>query len=285
MQKRHQVGLRQSQEDTGDPWESPGTRLPQEPPLTRHEEFRLVSAAQQGDQHARERLLGAHLRLIRRMAAVYRCTSLSQDDLLQEGVLGFFRALARFQPSRDLRLSTYAVFWIRQSIGRAVNQRDSFIRFPGRKRTEARRVYAIREALRRDHGRDPDAVELSDACGVSIESVEISLRAYQHPLSLDAPGSGEAEVPFGELLADPQAVDPEQLALSAERSRQLRRALEWLTPREREVLEYRYGLNGKPTCTLDQLSRTLGCSREGIRQMELRALRRLRNSLCLWQLD
>jgi RNA polymerase primary sigma factor len=255
---------------------SGGDRLP---PLTRREELELIRRAQAGSESAQSRLIAANLGLVYREARRHRCRSYLVEDLTQEGVLGLITAIRRFDPSHGSRLSTYAVHWIRQAIRRVVEYNDRMIHVPAHRVDALRRLRALREGMRQELGREPTEGELADAEGTSPEEVRQLLELVQEPVSLSALVDFEGETSLGELAADPASVDPARSALAAADQREVRRLLNQLGQREREVLEARFGLGRGPEMSLEQLGRLLGLSREGVRQIEVRAIRKLRRVL------
>jgi RNA polymerase primary sigma factor len=247
--------------------------------LGREEEAFLVRRAQTGDRSALKRLIEANTRLVYSVARRYRCRSHSLDDLVQEGILGLIFAVERFDERRGCRLSTYALHWIRQAIARAAEQNDRLIHLPAQAAAELRRLRRLREEHQRDLGREPSEEELARASGVEEERVKQLLGSSQDPLSLESLIGPDQDSSLMEMAADPNAVDPEQGALLEAYREHLRCLLLNLKPRERSVLEARYGLAGDPARTLDDLSRQLRITREGVRQIEARAIRKLRHAL------
>jgi RNA polymerase primary sigma factor len=252
--------------------------------LTNHEEAALIRRAQQGDDRARERLIDVNMRLVYSIARRYRCRSLMLEDLVQEGVIGLLVAIDRFDFTQGCRLGTYASHWIRQSIARAIEHNDRLIRLPVQASTELRQVEQARAALRQRLHREPTEEELAEECCLTSERVSQLVTATD-PVSLEALIGPDQELALGEIAADENAPDPEAGTLAGAEGEELRRILERLDPRERQVIEYRYGLNGRPAHTLQEMSRRMGISREGVRQIEVRALNRLRRALRAAQWD
>jgi RNA polymerase primary sigma factor len=252
--------------------------------LSGREEAALIRRAQQGDDRARERLIEVNMRLVYSIARRYRCRSLTLDDLVQEGVIGMLVAIDRFDFTQGCRLGTYASHWIRQSIARAIEHNDRLIRLPVQASSELRQLEQARAALRQRLHREPSDEELAEECCLSAERVT-QLVSATDPVSLEALIGPDQELALGEIAADENAPDPEAGTLAGAEGEELRRILERLDPRERQVIEYRYGLNGCPAHTLQEMSRRLGISREGVRQIEVRALNRLRRALRASQWD
>jgi RNA polymerase primary sigma factor len=249
------------------------------PFLGREEEVLLVRRAQAGDRQARERLVAANIRLIYREAHRYRCRSYSQDDLIQEGILGLMIAIDRFDESHGCRLSTYAMHWIRQSITRAVEQNDRLIHVPLQVTAELRRLLKLRDELHRDLGRPATDSELAQASGITEERVAHLLGSGLEAVSLEAMVGADGDSPLMDMAEDPSALDPEQDALLGVFRQQLRHLMGTLRPRERQVVEERFGFNDGHPRTLEDLSRRMRISRERVRQIEAAAMRKLRRAL------
>lgn len=253
--------------------EAPGSRL------RRDQEAALVRRAQDGDRAATEQLIQAHSRLIYKVARRYHCRSYSLEDLVQEGILGLILAVERFDPARGCRLSTYAMHWIRQSIARAVEQNDRLIHVPMHTTAEVRRLIRLQDELHQIAGRLPSTVELAQASGVAEERVAELLRTLQDALSLEGMVGTDQDASILDLVEDPLASSPELSALRGAVRAQVRTLICTLRPRERTVLEERFGFDGRIPRTLDELSRTLQVSRERVRQIEAQAIRKLRHAM------
>lgn len=253
--------------------------------LRRSEEAELITRAQRGDRRAQERLITANLRLIYRIARRYRCRSYSHEDLVQEGIVGLMQAIDRWDPERGCRLSTYAVHWIRQAIARAVEQNDRLIHVPLQATVDLRRLVRLREDLERVLGRMPNEGELADAVGLSEDRVRQLLGTIEDAISLEALVGGDEDTSLMELAEDPDALNPEDGALMGEYRQQLRQLVDGLRPRERWVVEERFGFDGRHPQTLEEISRQLQVSRERVRQIEARAIQKLRHALKAQQWD
>jgi RNA polymerase sigma factor (sigma-70 family) len=253
--------------------EGPGARL------RRDQEAALVRRAQEGDRAATEHLIQAHSRLIYKVARRYHCRSYSLEDLVQEGILGLILAVERFDPARGCRLSTYAMHWIRQSIARAVEQNDRLIHVPMHTTSEVRRLIRLQDELHQSCGRLPTNAELAEASGIAEERVMELLRTLQDALSLEGMVGADQDASILDLVEDPLASSPELAALRGAARQQVRTLICALRPRERTVLEERFGFDGRIPRTLDELSRTLQVSRERVRQIEAQAIRKLRHAM------
>lgn len=249
------------------------------PLLGRLEEAALIRRAQKGDQTAVRRLIEANLRLVYKIARRYRCRSYTLEDLVQEGVVGLMCAIERFDGTRGFRLSTYALHWIRQAIARAVEQNDRIIHVPMQATSDMRRLLRLREERQRQLGRPITDAELAEESGIPEERIAQLLGTADDAFSLETTVGADQETSLLELAEDPSATDPEDHALRGFYSQQVRHLVSTLRPRERWVVEERYGLEGKNPQTLDELSRRLRISRERVRQIEVRAIQKLRHAL------
>jgi RNA polymerase sigma factor (sigma-70 family) len=245
----------------------------------RFEEARLIRLARAGDRKALHRLVEANLRLVYKIARRYRCRSYTIEDLVQEGIVGLMAAIERFDETRGFRLSTYALHWIRQSIARAVEQNDRMIHIPMQATAEIRRLTRLREELAREQGRQPSTAELARETGLSEERVDQLLGTTEDAFSLESTVGAEQDTSLLDLAEDPTAADPEDEALRGFSRQHVRGLIECLNPRERWVLAERYGLDGRSPQTLDEVSRALRISRERVRQIEVRAMQKLRHAL------
>lgn len=248
-------------------------------PLTRMEERRLVARAQRGERAARERLIAAHSRLVWSVARRYRCRTHATEDLAQEGMLGLMLAIDRFDATRECRLSTYALHWIRQAIARAASQTDRMIHVPAQATAEIRRMRRVRDERQQALGRELSDGELANECGVDEARVARLFAALQDAVSYDTPVGDGQEASLLELAEDQSAPNPEAGAVRESYREEVRRLVAELRPRERDVLIQRFGMNGCSPRTLDELSRELKITREGVRQIEARAIRKLRHAL------
>lgn len=259
-------------------WPTRRESVPGPAGLTSQEEVALIRRAQGGDDRARERLVAANTRLVYSIARRYHCRSLTLDDLAQEGTIGLLVAIERFNPTLGCRLSTYASHWIRQAIARSIEHKDRLIRIPVQASQELRQVEQAREALRQRLQREPGLDEIAGECLLPAERVHQLLGAGD-PVSLEALIGPDQDVQLGEIAADENAANPEQDLLEDAGLAAVRGMLDRLDERERFVIMQRYGLNGQPPKTLQELSDTMRISREGVRRVEVRALARLRHSM------
>ena len=223
----------------------------------------------------REEMVRAHLRLVVAIAKKYRGhSSLELSDLIQEGNLGLMRAVEKYNYRRGVKLSTYAVWWIRQSITRAMADQGRMIRVPGHMARTARKVHRERSKLHQQHGREPEADEIAARSGIAKAQVEQALSLVQDPTSLDYPTGEHGDATFADLIEAPDAVNPHTSVEAAALRDCVAEVLAELTPREERILRMRFGI-GMPDHTLGQVGRTFGVTRERIRQIEAKALQKL----------
>ena len=245
------------------------------PLLTPAEEVRLAKRVERGDADAKTRMIESNLRLVVSIAKQYRGLGLPFDDLIQEGAIGLNRAVEKFDWRRGHKFSTYATWWIRQAVQRAISRQARTIRLPIHVLERRHRLLAAASDRESALGREPTRRELSDATGISLRQIEETVQACQPPASLEQPVASEADDLLGDLVADEGAADPfARAALRDERLR-LRRAVSTLPPRERRVLQERFGLAGGEGRTLEEIGGLIGVTRERVRQLENQGLRKL----------
>jgi RNA polymerase primary sigma factor len=242
--------------------------------LTRQDEVELALRIERGDLTAKERMVNANLRLVIANARKYEGSELSLLDLIQEGILGLIRAAEKFDPRRGFKFSTYATFWIRESIQRAIANRARPIRLPVHVGQRERRIERARRTLTAQRGRDPSEEELAEAAELEVSAVRDACRVSRVVTSLDRPVGDEDETPFGSLIASEEPGPEEQVEIAVRREL-VNRALMRLPDRERMVVKLRYGIGGEEPTPLREASRRLGISSEAVRQLERRALAEL----------
>jgi RNA polymerase primary sigma factor len=226
----------------------------------------------------REQMVRAHLRLVISIAKKYRRnSSLDLLDLIQEGNMGLMHAIEKFNYRRGVKVLTYAVWWIRQSIIRAIADQGRTIRIPVHMTETATKVLRERHKLYQQSGRKPEAGEIAARTGIPIARIDQVLSMVQQPTSLDVPIGEDGDAMLGELIEAPDAVDPHAAAETSELQRFVAEALAELTPREQRILRMRFGIGGTADHTLEEVGREFGVTRERIRQIEAKALEKLRH--------
>jgi RNA polymerase primary sigma factor len=245
------------------------------PLLTPAEERELARRKDEGDEWAKKKLIESNLRLVMSITRHYTKAGVPLLDLIQEGNLGLIRAVEKFDYRMGFKLSTYATWWIRQAVTRALADQGRTIRLPVHVAEQVRRLTRSRRALTQKLYRDPTVPELAKESGFTEKRVNELLDLVEDPMSLETP-VGDGESNFGDLIEDTKSEQPDDMTAKRLRSVELSRALMRLNPRMRYVLELRFGLNGSAPRTLEDVGAGLGVTRERVRQLEARALRELR---------
>jgi RNA polymerase primary sigma factor len=240
--------------------------------------FARVAEAERALHEVKRELIEANLRLVVSIAKRYLGRGLSLLDLIQEGNIGLMKAVDRFQPQRGLRFSTYATWWIRQAVGRGVADYGRTIRLPVHAVESLSRLERERRRIRDAEGREPTERDLAARTAMSPEKVRFLLDAARLPYSLDAPSGDEESTSLGALIASAAVESPEDEAIRRELADRIEDVLAPLDAREQEVLRLRYGLSTDREYTLAEVGRRLGLSRERIRQIEARAMAKLRRA-------
>lgn len=243
--------------------------------LEKSEEIALSRAAKAGDNRARAIIIQSNLRLVVSIAKHYQNRGLSFLDLIQEGNVGLMKAVEKFDPKKGFKFSTYATWWIRQAIGRAISNDSRTIRIPVHLSEAKNKVYKTIETLSKDLGRAPTVEEIAEVSKVKSETLKQIYNAFKDPLSLDGKIRDDFDADLKDFVADKNSHKPEKMVESRILKHKVHALLGRLKSQEREVIQLRYGLDGTQTLTQEQIGKRMGCSQQRIRQIESRALRKL----------
>ncbi|HXI84401.1 MAG TPA: RNA polymerase sigma factor RpoD/SigA [Verrucomicrobiae bacterium] len=262
--------------DNGDALQLYLREIGKTPLLTRKEENELAAQVQRGSKRAREQMIKANLRLVVKISHDYANFGMPLLDLINEGNIGLMKAVERFNPRKGAKLSTYAALWIKQSIRRALSNQSKTIRLPVHIVDKVHKLNRASQKLTEKFGREPSDAELAKALEVPAAKVAALRKLGVSPISLDAPIGDEDDSRFGDIVQDEGALTPYELLRVKTMRQEIREHIKYLDAREAEILMLRFGLDGQPPRTLEQVGKRFKVTRERVRQIQEIALRKLR---------
>ena len=247
--------------------------------LTFEQERELLKRAQTGDIEARNELMMHNMRLVKSIAGHYTCAGLDSDDLISIGSMGLIPAIEKFDLTSTHKFSTYATYWIKQAIRREIINQNRAVRIPANVQETYNKIRKASEALRQALGHEPTKRQVAKAVGMTAKEVEEITSFFMEPISTDTTLTDEDETTVGDLIADENSIDPIDAIYSVELKTMVSAVLDTLPEKEREVIKLRFGIDGHPQRSLEEVGAILGYSREWIRRIEERALIKLRNPI------
>ncbi|BCX47680.1 RNA polymerase sigma-70 factor [Haloferula helveola] len=249
------------------------------PLLTPEEELELANRVMRGDEKAREHMIRANLRLVVKIAQDYAGYGLPLADLISEGNIGLTKAVERFDPEKGAKLSSYAAWWIKQSIKRALANQSKTVRLPVHMVQKIAHMRSIARRMAEELGREPTKDELSEETGIPRRKLSALMQASQRTTSLDAPLADGEGTTYADVIGDERAVDPGEALSFNDSADHLEELLATLDDREARIIDARFGLNGKRPMNLEEIGRDFGLTRERIRQLQNKALDKMRRAL------
>lgn len=247
--------------------------------LTFEQERELLKRAQTGNIEARNELIMHNMRLVKSIAGHYTCAGLDSDDLISIGSMGLIPAIEKFDLTSTHKFSTYATYWIKQAIRREIINQNRAVRIPANVQETYNKIRKATEALRQALGHEPTKHQVAKAVGMTAKEVEEITSFFMEPISTDTTLTDEDETTVGDLIADENSIDPIDAVYSVELKTMVSAVLDTLPEKEREVIKLRFGIDGHPQRSLEEVGAILGYSREWIRRIEERALIKLRNPI------
>jgi len=253
--------------------------ISQVPLLTPAEEVKLATQIKRGNKRAREKMITANLRLVVKIAHDFSTFGLPLLDLISEGNIGLMKAVERFDPKKGGKLSTYASWWIKQSIKRALANQSKTIRLPVHLVDKIGKIRRVAARMTEELGREPSSEELAEELGLAVAKVSHLKNVAVRPASLDAKINADDDTPFGDLVSDEKAEDPFATLRDKDLRDEIVDLLDVLDARERRIISYRFGLDGGRERTLEEVGKKFGVTRERIRQLQNIALLKMRKAL------
>ena len=242
-------------------------------------EKELAQKSKAGDETARNELIEHNMRLVVSIARKYKGVGLGFQDLVQEGAIGLMKAAEKFDPDKGFRFSTYATYWIKQTISRAIAEQNRVIRVPVHMIDMASKVKKVTQQLTQAFGRAPSNKEIAEELEITVAKLKEIQDTFNDTLSLDVPVGDEEDATMGDLVADDNFVAPVDNIIQSDRREQILAVLATLSDKEAEIIKMRFGLDDGEPKTLAEIGKHFGCSREWIRQQEEKAMRKLRSPL------
>lgn len=255
------------------------SEIRQYPLLTKEEEQSLARDIQRGDRRALNELVESNLSFVAKVASEYRYLGIPFEDLLNEGNVGLIEAAQRFDATKDTKFISYAIWWIRKAILKALAEQTGVVRMPYSQMKKFKEIRKAEKSLRRELGRKPDREEISVYLEKSVTKIDKVLQYGVHEMSMDEPMGDDHDTPLADMLVDGNGSSPEQRILDEEAQQGVGEAFARLSDQQRTVIAYRFGLVGEPPLTLQETGERMGLSRERVRQIECQAKERMRKAI------